>query len=177
MAEPIELPEKIFFKIGEVSRIVGAEPHVLRYWEKEFAAVRPRKSRGGQRLYRRADVEALIRIKALLRDEGFTIAGAKKQLAAERRQARGGSLAAVEQSDDDDETPLPLDEARQRLMDEVERLKDECQTLRRDRAATARRLAVTEDALRQARRELTSLYAMFEKEADEASDGQDEGGV
>lgn len=155
MGDPVELPEKIFFKIGEVSRIVGAEPHVLRYWEKEFSAIRPRKSRGGQRLYRRADVEALLRIKLLLRDEGFTISGAKKKLAVERAESRTKpSLEDVPDQDIDDRAP---DEATRRLMDEVERLKEECQSLRQDRAATARRLAAAEEALRQVRRELAAL--------------------
>ena len=156
MRDPVELPEKIFFKIGEVSRIVGAEPHVLRYWEKEFASIRPRKSRGGQRLYRRADVEALLRIKTLLRDEGFTIAGAKKKIAAERAEARPSGPSPEHDDDTEDEDAQP-DEATQRLMDEVERLKGECQSLRQDRAATARKLAAAQDALRHVRREIVMI--------------------
>lgn len=75
-----ELPDKIYFKIGEVAEIVGVEPYVLRYWETEFPALKPSKSRSQQRLYRKRDVELLLKIKRLLYEEQFTIAGAKKQL-------------------------------------------------------------------------------------------------
>ncbi|MCA9649654.1 MAG: MerR family transcriptional regulator [Myxococcales bacterium] len=72
--------DKLYFKIGEVAEIVGVAPHVLRYWETEFAALRPRKSRTQQRVYRRRDVATLLRIKHLLYVDKFTIAGARKQL-------------------------------------------------------------------------------------------------
>jgi len=75
------LPDKIYFKIGEVSEIVGVEPYVLRYWETEFPALKPNKSRSQQRMYRKRDVELLLKIKKLLYDEMYTIAGAKRQLA------------------------------------------------------------------------------------------------
>lgn len=75
------LPSKLFFRIGEVAGLVGVEPHVLRYWEREFRAIRPTKSSKGQRVYSRKDVENLLRVRALLYEEGFTIAGAKKKLA------------------------------------------------------------------------------------------------
>ncbi|RME23448.1 MAG: MerR family transcriptional regulator [Deltaproteobacteria bacterium] len=78
------LPDKIYFKIGEVAEIVGVEPYVLRYWESEFPALRPVKSKSQQRMYRKKDVELLLRIKKLLYEDKYTIAGAKKQL------ARGG---------------------------------------------------------------------------------------
>ena len=71
---------KLYYRIGEVSRIVGVQPHVLRYWETEFRTIRPQKSSRGQRVYSRKDVEKLIRVKELLRHEGFTIAGARKML-------------------------------------------------------------------------------------------------
>ncbi len=74
-------PDKHYYKIGEVSSIVGVESHVLRYWETEFAEIRPYRPPSGQRLYRRADLELVIRIKSLLYDQGFTIAGARKALA------------------------------------------------------------------------------------------------
>ena len=74
------LPEKIYFKIGEVSEIVGVEPYVLRYWETEFRSIRPQTSRKGQRIYSRRDVEKLITVKDLLYSHGFTIAGARKKL-------------------------------------------------------------------------------------------------
>lgn len=74
------LPEKLYFRIGEVAKIVGVKPYVLRYWESEFPAIRPGKSRSRQRLYRRRDVEALLEIKRLLHDERYTIEGAKRRL-------------------------------------------------------------------------------------------------
>lgn len=75
-----ELPSKLFFRIGEVAGLVGVEPHVLRYWEREFRSIRPTKSAKGQRVYSRKDVENLLRVRDLLYRDGFTIAGAKKQL-------------------------------------------------------------------------------------------------
>jgi len=79
------IPEKIYFKIGEVCELVGVQPHVLRYWETEFPMLSPQKNRSGQRSYRRRDVEMALRIKELLYDEMFTIAGAKKKLQLETR--------------------------------------------------------------------------------------------
>lgn len=81
----VKIPEKIFFKIGEVCELVGVQAHVLRYWETEFSMLAPQKNRSGQRTYRRRDVEIALRIKELLYDEKFTIAGAKKKLAEEMR--------------------------------------------------------------------------------------------
>jgi DNA-binding transcriptional MerR regulator len=80
------IPEKIYFKIGEVCDLVGVQPHVLRYWETEFPMLSPQKNRSGQRSYRRRDVEMALRIKELLYDEMFTIAGAKKKLQSELRE-------------------------------------------------------------------------------------------
>ena len=74
------LPSKLFFRIGEVASLVGVEPHVLRYWEREFRSIRPTKSAKGQRVYSRRDVENLLRVRDLLYRDGFTIAGAKKRL-------------------------------------------------------------------------------------------------
>ena len=77
------IPNKLFFKIGEVCEITDTQPYVLRYWESEFPALAPAKNSSGQRIYRRRDIETVLRIKQLLYDEGFTIAGAKKRLEAE----------------------------------------------------------------------------------------------
>ncbi|MEY3282983.1 MAG: hypothetical protein RIR86_996, partial [Acidobacteriota bacterium] len=84
---PNEIPDKLFFKIGEVCELVGVQAHVLRYWETEFPMLQPQKNRAGQRTYRRRDVEMALRIRQLLYDEGFTIAGAKKRLSSEGRTA------------------------------------------------------------------------------------------
>lgn len=83
--EPVVIPEKIFFKIGEVCELVGVQAHVLRYWETEFPMLSPQKNKSGQRSYRRRDVEVALRIKTLLYDEMFTIAGARKKLQTEQR--------------------------------------------------------------------------------------------
>ncbi len=88
MGQPaVVIPEKIFFKIGEVCDIVGVQAHVLRYWETEFPQLSPQKNRSGQRSYRRRDVEIALRIKELLYEDMFTIAGAKKKLQTELRDA------------------------------------------------------------------------------------------
>lgn len=88
-----QIPEKIFFKIGEVCDLVGVQPHVLRYWETEFPMLSPQKNRAGQRTYRRRDVEIALRIKELLYEDLFTIAGAKKKLQSELRE--GAKLKIV----------------------------------------------------------------------------------
>src|SRR5262245_59338342 len=75
-----ELPDKLYFKIGEVAKLVGVKPYVLRYWETEFSVIRPGKTRSRHRLYRRRDVEALLEIKRLLHNERYTIEGAKRRL-------------------------------------------------------------------------------------------------
>src|ERR1700752_2939380 len=92
-----KIPNKLFFKIGEVCEITDTQPYVLRYWESEFPALAPAKNSSGQRIYRRRDIETVLRIKQLLYDEGFTIAGAKKRLETE--------LAGRQ------ETPAPVENA------------------------------------------------------------------
>lgn len=74
-----DIPDKMFFRIGEASELVGVEAHVLRYWEGEFK-LRPQRSASGQRMYRRKDLEKFLRIRQLVHEEGFTIAGARKAL-------------------------------------------------------------------------------------------------
>ena len=80
MTRRTQLPDKLFFKIGEVADIVGVKPHALRYWESEFPALRPKKTRGAHRQYSRRDVELAMLIRQLLHDEGFTIPGARKRI-------------------------------------------------------------------------------------------------
>mgnify|MGYP003341869205 CR=1 FL=1 len=89
----VSIPEKIFFKIGEVCEIVDVQAHVLRYWETEFPMLAPQKNRSGQRSYRRRDVEVALRIKELLYEEQYTIAGAKKKLQTDTRE--GAKLKIV----------------------------------------------------------------------------------
>ncbi|HMF56203.1 MAG TPA: MerR family transcriptional regulator [Pyrinomonadaceae bacterium] len=89
----IAIPEKLFFKIGEVCELTGVQAHVLRYWESEFPMLAPQKNRAGQRTYRKRDVEMALRIRELLYDDQYTIAGAKKKLASEIRA--GSKLKVV----------------------------------------------------------------------------------
>ena len=110
-SDTVEIPDRLYFKIGEVAELTGVQPYILRYWETEFGNLRPTKSRSGQRLYRRNDVLAVLRIKDLLYRQRFTIAGARRRLAAEQ-----GPLA-----------PTVLD-SLQRMKDE---LKDISTLLRR----------------------------------------------
>ena len=100
----VDVPDKLYFKIGEVARLVGVKPYVLRYWESEFSVLRPGKTRSRHRLYRRKDVETLLEIRRLLYAEGYTIAGAKRRLregartpGTPRVRAEGATLAEVRQ--------------------------------------------------------------------------------
>ncbi len=91
------IPEKIFFKIGEVCEIVDVQAHVLRYWETEFPQLSPQKNRSGQRSYRRRDVEIALRIKELLYIDEYTIAGARKKLQLELRESSRLKIVPNEQ--------------------------------------------------------------------------------
>jgi DNA-binding transcriptional MerR regulator len=93
MTERGPLPPKLYFRIGEVASLVGVEPHVLRYWEREFRSIRPGKSAKGQRVYSRRDVENLLRVRELLYGQGFTIAGARKRL-RDKDEGDGAERAA-----------------------------------------------------------------------------------
>jgi DNA-binding transcriptional MerR regulator len=75
-----EIPDKLFFRIGEVSRIANVQPSVLRFWESEFPSIKPRRTDSGQRVYRRKDVELILTIKQLLYEKKFTIRGARRHL-------------------------------------------------------------------------------------------------
>jgi DNA-binding transcriptional MerR regulator len=103
------LPPKLYYRIGEVAELVGVEPHVLRYWEREFRSIRPTKSAKGQRVYSRRDVENLMRVRELLYSEGFTIAGAKKKL-----QRSGSEARESEERREDDEPEEPVSASRTR---------------------------------------------------------------
>ena len=94
----VAIPEKLFFKIGEVCELAGVQAHVLRYWESEFTMLAPQKNRAGQRVYRKRDVEIALRIKELLYEDQYTIAGAKKRLANDLRA--GGKLKIVSSEDE-----------------------------------------------------------------------------
>ena len=87
-------PDKLFYRIGDVSEITGIKPHILRYWEAEFSVLHPRKNDAGQRVYERRDVELVIEIKKLLYEQRYTISGAKKFLARQHKQAPKKSVPA-----------------------------------------------------------------------------------
>src|SRR5437667_4321922 len=91
----VELPDKLYFKIGEVARLLDVKPYVLRYWESEFSVLRPGKTRSRHRLYRRKDVETLLEIRRLLYAERYTIAGAKRCLRNSSRTA-GAARASTD---------------------------------------------------------------------------------
>jgi len=110
------LPEKIYFKIGEVSEIVAVEPYVLRYWETEFELLKPSKAPSKHRLYKKRDVELLLEIKRLLYTEGFTIEGARKKLREAKKEEKN-------------QLKLPLSE--QKYKSALVKLKKELETLRR----------------------------------------------
>ncbi|MDQ5844045.1 MAG: MerR family transcriptional regulator [Acidobacteriota bacterium] len=103
----VAIPEKLFFKIGEVCELAGVQAHVLRYWESEFPMLAPQKNRAGQRVYRKRDVEIALRIKELLYEDQYTIAGAKKRLANDLRAGGKLKIVSSDESDDSQQTSSP----------------------------------------------------------------------
>jgi DNA-binding transcriptional MerR regulator len=93
-----EIPDKLYFRIGEVSRLAGIKPYVLRFWETEFSSLGPKKSGKGHRLYRRKDVELVLEIKRLLYEKRYTIEGARKDLDGRARESGPKSAAAAKPS-------------------------------------------------------------------------------
>ena len=112
-----ELPDKLFFRIGEAAEVVGVETHVLRYWESEFK-LRPKRSASGQRMYQRDDLSTFLQIRTLLHDQGFTIAGARRSLLDGQPVATSGSEHARlrEVAERLDGVRARLAEARERVM-------------------------------------------------------------
>ncbi len=94
-----QIPDKIYFKIGEVAELVGVKPHVLRYWESEFKTLQPVKSRSNQRLYRREDIEQALLIKSLLYQQGFTVSGARQKLKERKSSISSPKLPASDLND------------------------------------------------------------------------------
>ena len=146
MTQPaVVIPEKLFFKIGEVCELAGVQAHVLRYWESEFPMLAPQKNRAGQRVYRRRDVEMALRIKELLYEDQYTIAGAKKRLAYE---LRGGKLKSADDGD-----------AREGLANH-----DNEAPRARATAAAAPKTAEDREALKKVASELREILALLEKQ-------------
>lgn len=108
MDHPIS-SERLYYRIGEVSRITGLKPHVLRYWESEFKVIKPYKGGSLQRLYRKKDLDLILKIKKLLYEEGFTIAGAKKKIRdLERAENKQMKLGLVEKRSKEEDHELLL---------------------------------------------------------------------
>jgi len=118
----INLPDKRYFRIGEVCKITGLKPHVLRYWETEFKQIKPQKTKSNQRLYRKKDVENIITIKNLLYDKKFTIAGAKARLEEERKDRRQAPQQPRQMAIEFD--PAERDRFIQSLADELKSIRD-----------------------------------------------------
>ena len=121
-----QIPNKLFFKIGEVCEITDTQPYVLRYWESEFPALAPAKNSSGQRIYRRRDIETVLRIKQLLYEEGFTIAGATKRLESE---LAGRTPTPTPEGQ---VTPPPDDQGRAVLREVRQQLREILTLLQRD---------------------------------------------
>ena len=152
----VAIPEKLFFKIGEVCELAGVQAHVLRYWESEFPMLAPQKNRAGQRVYRKRDVEMALRIKELLYEDQYTIAGAKKRLA---NDLRGGKLRSGEKETGEGYASQSL--ANEKAM--AQRLSKVATS--RLGASDGTRTAEDRGALRRLAAELKELLAMLEKES------------
>jgi DNA-binding transcriptional MerR regulator len=153
MSRPaVAIPEKLFFKIGEVCELAGVQAHVLRYWESEFPMLAPQKNRAGQRVYRKRDVEMALRIKELLYEDQYTIAGAKKRLTSELRS--GGKLKVNGNEETTSESTAHAD----RTIEALQPLPVN------DGHNVARRSAEERQGLKQIASELRELLAILEQE-------------
>ena len=152
----VAIPEKLFFKIGEVCELAGVQAHVLRYWESEFPMLAPQKNRAGQRVYRKRDVDMALRIKELLYEDQYTIAGAKKRLA---NDLRGGKIRSGEKETGEGYSSQSL--ANEKAM--AQRLSKVATS--RLGASDGTRTAEDRGALRRLAAELKELLAMLEKES------------
>lgn len=121
--QPLPIPDKVFFKIGEVSRITELKPYVLRYWETEFPFIRPTKTKTNQRVYERCDIETILLIKKLLYEEKFTIEGARSRLKELRGQRESEGKAKTKE-------PIAAPEAAEKNL-EIEWLRGLSVELRR----------------------------------------------
>ena len=155
MSRPaVAIPEKLFFKIGEVCELAGVQAHVLRYWESEFPMLAPQKNRAGQRVYRKRDVEMALRIKELLYEDQYTIAGAKKRLTNDLRG--GGKFKVVGSEEDTGETT-----SQQPDLSENDGFG---QATGFSRSAVVQRTAEERQGLKQLAAELRELLSLLEKE-------------
>jgi len=157
LVSPRELV-KLYYRIGEVAQIVGVQPHVLRYWETEFRTIRPQKSHKGQRVYSRRDVEKLLRVKDLLKNQGFTIAGARKKL-----RDPEAAVAA-------DAAPAPVVERAPRVVPVAEEAVDS----RPQIAAVASPVARAAEALEETRARMREALLAIREDVRAMLDGLDD---
>lgn len=150
----VAIPEKLFFKIGEVCELTGVQAHVLRYWESEFPMLAPQKNRAGQRTYRKRDVEMALRIKELLYDDQYTIAGAKKKLASELRGASKLKVVTPEMSAQAATQPVAVQSPQPTAFSNESRPSAEAQT-------SDANLALSTDQRTQLRRLATQLQELL----------------
>jgi DNA-binding transcriptional MerR regulator len=148
-SQAVTIPEKLFFKIGEVCELAGVQAHVLRYWESEFPMLAPQKNRAGQRVYRKRDVEMALRIKELLYEDQYTIAGAKKRLA---NDLRGGPKVKTGSADTNEAYASPDNHSPSRRAGSESPAND------------GKAIAPDRDALRKLASELRELLSMLDKE-------------
>jgi DNA-binding transcriptional MerR regulator len=164
----IEIPEKTFFKIGEVAKLLGVEPYVLRYWESEFDLLEPEKTKSGQRVYQREDIELLTTIRDLLYEEMFTIAGARRQLDRIREGGLPYSGLASERGDTGESNgPEAADHAKAAydtaLAHQLEAIEQEASMLREHTEGLERQVQELEQLKRQAQ-EREKLIANLHEE-------------
>ncbi len=166
------IPDKAYFRIGEVAEVVGVKPYVIRYWETEFKQLHPDKSRTNQRVYSRADVKLLITIKTLLYTDGFTIEGARKQL-AKTSKTKTGRLPFPDSSTSEDGKssiePLLASTHVKSFLSELDDSKSELSRLRKRMDDTEARAAELETKLSEERRARTKLVGWLRKELNEAT--------
>jgi DNA-binding transcriptional MerR regulator len=156
MSRPaVAIPEKLFFKIGEVCELAGVQAHVLRYWESEFTMLAPQKNRAGQRVYRKRDVEMALRIKELLYEDQYTIAGTQKRLNNDLRGG-GGKLKVV--GSEEKQAGEPTQQLDLSANDGFS------QTAGFARSAVVQRTAEERQGLKQLAAELRELLSLLEKE-------------
>jgi DNA-binding transcriptional MerR regulator len=123
-----QIPDRLYFRIGDVAEIAGVKPYVLRYWESEFPMIAPDKSSTGQRVYRRSDVETVLMIKRLLYQERYSIEGARRRIKELRKE---GELRTFKQDSATGGTnPEALEKARQRIKENNARLRELARELR-----------------------------------------------
>jgi DNA-binding transcriptional MerR regulator len=167
-----EVPNKLFYKIGEVCEITDTQPYVLRFWESEFPQLAPRKNRSGQRVYQRKDIDTVLRIKRLLYEEEYTIAGARKKLDEEgvpasaessSRAHRGAPAAPARPAEPEAEHPVDLLPARPAVLEDAAAAAEQAGAALDPAGTPAQRVERLEQAVRQLRGALGDLLDMLRR--------------